>query len=101
MTNELIETVARKITKELNTRWNKGTKCNIWVCGTVVLKSSKKSKCSTCGSVIYYDSLVQDNFKKKHKKICIDCALKGDLNEEQRAILNRIWCNSKNVGEGK
>jgi len=104
MTNNFLETMAREIAEELNVRWNKGDKCNVWVCSAKypIIKSSKKSKCSKCGTIIYYDPSVKNNFKKKHIKICVDCALKrDDLNEEQRVILNRIWCNSKNVGEGK
>ncbi len=85
-----IKALARFKNKELL----KGKKANFHVCSIKEnIEGSIKTNCEECGRECYYlDEYddINDMIKKKHKKICIPCALKHkDLDSEARKLLEK------------
>ena len=69
-------------------------KADVWICGFHPAPTSAKTKCKECGKVCYYDPerTITECLKKKHRKICTDCALNNPkysecLNPIERMIL--------------
>ena len=83
------EIKARKLAIELSKEWNGKKKADLWVCGDRLMPNGMKVECDECHNPCYCDSKLVGVIKKKHKKVCLLCALKEDLNPEQRAIIER------------
>jgi len=76
-----IENQARNKAKEIFKGEHGNVKGEIWICGYIKLSTSKKTKCLECKEDCYYDSKLEIEFEKNHKKICMKCALKNHKDE--------------------
>ena len=86
-----VKTLARFRNKELL----KGKKADFHVCSIREnIEGSIKTNCEECGKKCYYiDEYedIKDMIKKKHKKICIPCALKNkDLDPEAKKLFEMV-----------
>lgn len=88
----------RSLARIKHRKWNKGKKANV-VVGTTQKDYMNlvlaHKPCSECSKETYYDSNNDDLYIKKAKIICGRCAIKRvDLNDEQRAILEKGLANA-------
>lgn len=90
--SEEAEKGARKrATDMFKGHYGKKAKVGLWVCGDLKLSSSKKTECSECGRICYYDQKLSYLSTKNNKKICLTCALENhseELNQSEIGIID-------------
>lgn len=90
----------RALARFKNKQLLKGKKADFHVCSIKEnIDSCIKTNCEECGRECYYiDNYddINDMIKKKHKKVCISCALRHkDLDLEVRKLLEKALRKEK------
>lgn len=82
MITKELECLGRKKSIELfKGEHGQNAKPDIWVCGYLILSTSKKINCQECGDECYYDTKMKYLFVKNPLKICVKCVLKNHSNK--------------------
>ena len=92
MSKEDLKEACSAMSRRLSKKYNKGKKCDIWVCGLSPTPWSSETKCKECGRTCHYTADDKSMMKQHHKKICGHCVLnikkyRKNLSEEEVRIL--------------
>ena len=90
--------LCRKRSKDICLSEHGNIKPKLWICGDILISSGKETECSECGVICYYDTKLENQMEKKHKKVCLKCAWKNhseDMTALEQSIIKQCLENGK------